>query len=69
MNLLAISALLEFIGTLLVAITALSVHLRLKKEKGVDAKVITQIGMEKIFAYLGIVLLIMGFSLEIYIYL
>jgi hypothetical protein len=69
MNLWALSSLMEFLGTLMIAITALSVHLKMKKEKGVDAQVITQIGKEKIFAYIGILLLIIGFSLEIYLYL
>ncbi len=69
MNLFALSSLLEFLGTLTIAITALSVHLRLQKEEGVDAKVITAIGREKVLAYLGILLLIVGFSLEIYLYM
>ena len=69
MNLFALSSLLEYLGTLIIALTALSVHLRMKKEKSVDAQVITQIGKEKIFAYLGILLLTIGFAMEIILFL
>jgi hypothetical protein len=69
MNLFALSSLLEYLGTLIIALTALSVHLRMKKEKSVDAQVITQIGKEKIFAYLGIILLTIGFAMEIILFL
>ncbi|MAG77628.1 MAG: hypothetical protein CL811_12810 [Colwelliaceae bacterium] len=55
----------EFLGTLLIAITALSVHIRLRREKGVDKAVFKQIRKEKSYAVLGILLIVVGYAIQL----
>jgi len=59
-----LATLFEFLGGLMIAITALLVHHTVWKEKRIDSKVIREISHERIFALLGITFLTFGFGLR-----
>jgi hypothetical protein len=59
-----LATIFEFLGGLMIAITALLVHHSVWKEKGIDSKVIKEIGHERVFAILGIIFMFVGFSLR-----
>ena len=56
---------LELIGTLLLAVMVILVHLKLKKEKHLDVAVFNEISLEKKLGLVSILLLIIGFGLQI----
>ncbi len=59
-----LATIFEFMGGLMIAITALLVHHTVWKEKRIDSKVIREISHERIFALLGIAFLTFGFTLR-----
>jgi len=59
-----IAVIFEFLGGIMIAITALLVHHSVWKEKRIDEKVLREIRHERIFAILGMVFMFVGFSLR-----
>ena len=57
---------LELTGTILLAAMVILVHLKLKKEHTLDAKVFYEISLEKKIGGISIILLIIGFAFQIY---
>ena len=57
---------LELIGTILLAVMVILVHLKLKKEHSLDAKVFYEIRLEKQIGSIAIILLIIGFGFQVY---
>ncbi len=55
------AATFELIGTLLIALSALLVHLKVSKEKAIDRGVIQEINLERYAAIFGIVFLLVGY--------
>lgn len=56
---------LDVIGKVLVSYTAIAVHYRFRKEHRIDEVVFKHMRREQIFGVLGIVLIILGYLLEI----
>jgi len=56
---------LELIGTIILAVMVILVHLKLKKEKNLDAVVFKEISLEKKLGSVSIILLMLGFGLQI----
>lgn len=56
---------LDVIGKVLVSYTAIAVHYRFRKEHKIDEAVFKHMRREQIFGVLGIVLIILGYLLEI----
>jgi len=56
---------LTTLGEILIAITVLSVHGRVAKEHKIDSKVFLEIKKEKTIGVVGILLLILGFILQL----
>lgn len=54
------------LGEVLVAVTALSVHHRVKHEHKIDKAVFQSMQTEQVFGVLGVLLILVGWSLEIY---
>ncbi|MCH7568697.1 MAG: hypothetical protein IIA87_04725 [Nanoarchaeota archaeon] len=54
----------EFIGTLLIGIAVLRVHMRVRKEHGIDDRVLKAIKREQWLTKLGLLLIIIGFILS-----
>lgn len=57
----AISLVLEFIGTMIIGLTILRVHLRLSYEHKIDKFVIEDIKKEKTITIIGLILITLGF--------
>lgn len=51
----------------MIGITALLVHRRVKKEKRIDKKVLKEMRLEQGIGFLGIVLIVIGYGLQIYL--
>ena len=60
-----VSAILEFIGTILVAFTALRVHHRFLMEHQIDDKVFSTMKREQLVGLIGIAFLSTGFLLHL----
>jgi hypothetical protein len=56
---------LEFLGTLLIGLSVLRVHTHLSKEKKIDQHIINDIKKEKKLTIIGLILIALGFILEI----
>jgi len=68
MNLLFWAITLGVLGKVLVAIGILKVHYVMAMEKCIDEIVIRSFTLEKILTYFGIILIVLGYALEIYFY-
>ncbi len=64
-----VSTIFEFIGTILVAFTALKVHHRMLMEHKIDTHVFRAIKREQIIGVIGIALIVTGFFVDIIVYL
>jgi len=62
-----IGMIIQFIGTMMIAYTALSVHIRVSEDKGITENAVLRIKTERIFGYLGILLLTIGFIIQLYL--
>lgn len=56
---------LEFIGTILIVYTVLRVHTRVVEERQIDPKVVTEVTHERKAAFLGIILIGVGYTLQL----
>ena len=56
---------LTAIGDILIGISVLQVHSALSKEKKIDEEVIDEVRTEKHFVFVGIVMIVVGFILNI----
>lgn len=65
MNIEFIGFTLDVIGKIMVAFTALMVHHRFRKEHKVDERVFKSMRREQVLGILGILLIILGFLLQI----
>lgn len=57
----------DFTGKILIAIMALLVHRKIRKEKGIDQLVMKEMHLEEVLGGLGILLIITGYLLRIQI--
>jgi len=57
---------LEFIGTLLIGISVLRVHMHIKKEHKIDDDVIRSIKRERTITTFGLILITIGFILHFF---
>lgn len=57
---------LDIIGTVLIAYPAIAVHSRFWKEHKVDEKVFKEMRKEQILGMIGIVTVMIGFTLQLY---
>lgn len=55
----------DVIGKIMVSYTAIAVHSRVWKEHKIDSKVFVEMKRERIVGILGIVLIILGYFLQI----
>ena len=60
----ATSLTLEFVGTMLIGIAVLRVHMRLRKEHRIDKKVLKTIKREQRLTKLGLILITLGFIIN-----
>lgn len=58
---------LDIIGKVMIAYTALAVHGRVRKEAKIDASVFNAMKREKIIGVAGIVLMVLGYFLHLFI--
>jgi len=58
---------LDFVGKILIAITALSVHTRVRKEQKIDKKVLKEMKFEQSIGVLAIGLIVVAYFLKLYI--
>lgn len=58
---------LDIIGKIMVAYTALAVHHRVQKEQKIDAPVFQAMKWEKVSGVAGIILMILGYLLHLFI--
>lgn len=65
MDLLIVGIVLEFVGSLFIAFTALMVNHRILHEHKVDEVVLTTMRMEQYVGFFGVILLIIGFVLQV----
>lgn len=56
---------LDMIGKILVGISVILVHTRVMRERKIDKLVIKAMGREKVLAISGIVLIILGYLLQL----
>ena len=54
----------EFLGTLLIGVAVLRVHMRVRKEHRIDKKVLKSIRREQWLTQTGLLLIILGFVLN-----
>ncbi len=65
MSLLLIGRTVTFLGELLIAVMVLWVHHKVEHDKKIDKSVIRSLKQEWVLASLGVVLLILGYAIEI----
>lgn len=53
------------VGAVLLGAAVMMVHMKVVKEHGIDNKVITEMRRERNIAFVGIVLVILGYLLEV----
>ena len=58
---------IETIGTILIALVVLSVHMHIATERKIDEVVIKNLRREKMYIIVGLILVVVGYGLEIYI--
>ena len=68
MNLLFWGLTIGVIGKVLLAIGVLRAHSRIVAERGIDEKVLHDFRLERVTTILGIILIVVGYFLEIYFY-
>ncbi len=68
MNLLFWGLTVSVLGKILVAVGILRVHYVMAMEQRIDEKVIRSFAFEKTLTYIGILLVILGYFLEVYFY-
>ena len=56
----------DTVGKILIAVMALLVHTRIKKEKGIDKIVLKEMKLEQSIGALAILLIIAGYVLHLY---
>ncbi|HCC23025.1 TPA: hypothetical protein DF272_02490 [Candidatus Falkowbacteria bacterium] len=66
MDLSTIGFTLQTLGEVIIALTVLSVHRRLRHERKIDKKVSESVETEQIFGVMSIILIIVGFILQVY---
>ena len=57
----------DFVGKILIAITALLVHKRIKKAHKINKKVLKEMRFEQSIGFLGIILITLGYVLHLYV--
>lgn len=57
---------LDFLGKILIAVTVLLVHRRIKKEHRIDKKVLREMKFEQSIGFIAIILIVLGFILHLY---
>jgi len=60
-----ISLTLDTLGTILIAYTALRVHSRVSNDHKIDAKVVLEMRKEKLLGFLGILLIVVGYIIQL----
>lgn len=55
----------DTIGTILIAYTAIRVHYRVRKERSIDSRVMKEMGQEITIGISGVVLIIVGYILQV----
>ena len=55
----------DFVGKILIAITALLVHKRIKKAHRINKKVLKEMRFEQSIGFLGIILIVIGYILHL----
>jgi len=60
------AATFDFVGIILIAVIALLVHRRVKKEQKIDKKVLKEMKLEQCIGIVAIILIIMGYVLQLY---
>jgi hypothetical protein len=68
MNLEIIAITFDFLGKILIAITALLVHRRVKRERRIDKRVLKEMRLEQGIGIIAIILIVIGYVLHIYTY-
>lgn len=58
---------LDFVGKVLIAVTALLVHRRIKTQHKIDKKVLKEMKLEQLIGFTAIILIALGYSLHLYI--
>ena len=56
---------LDFIGKVLLGITALLVHRRVRKEHGIDKRVLREMRLEQSIGFLAITFIVLGYLLHL----
>lgn len=56
----------EFSGKLLIAITVLLVHMKVRREKRIDKKVLREMRLEQTLGIGGIILMSLGYIMQLY---
>lgn len=56
---------LEFVGVVMIAYMAIRVHSRVREEHKVDNKVVSEMKRERTFGVMGILLVILGYLLQV----
>lgn len=57
----------EFSGKILIAITVLLVHDKMRREHKIDKRVLKSIQREEVLGVLGIFLMILGYLMQVYL--
>lgn len=60
-----VGLLLDTVGTILIAYTALRVHDRVRKEHKIDGRVTREMQRERALGIVGVVLILLGFALQV----
>ena len=68
-NILVIGTTLDFIGTIMLGYTVLAVHWHIVKEHRLDQDVFRAIKKERIIGFSGLLLIAIGFLLQVYSYI
>ena len=55
----------EFIGTILIAISVFKVHTNVMRERKIDKNIIEEIRKERYLTLVGIILIILGYLLQL----
>ena len=58
---------LDFLGKILIAVTALLVHRRIKKRHKIDKKVLKEMKLEQSVGFIAIIFLVAAYILHLYI--
>lgn len=58
--------LLDTVGTILIAYTALRVHDRVRREHKIDSRVTREMRRERALGIVGVALILLGFALQVF---